>query len=78
MKLMKSVKILTKCTFLKGDPLNASLIFFVSESGETYHRCIAGRIMLSARKSRVIGSSDLELNFEGQGGNFALLVKLMG
>ena len=64
---MKSVKILTKCTILKGEPLSAIFRFFVLESSETYHRCITGKIMLSVRKSRVIRSSYLELeHFEGQ------------
>ena len=64
---MKSVKTLTKCTILKGEPLSAIFNFFISESGETYLRCITGTIMLNARKSRVIRSSDLELeHFEGQ------------
>ena len=66
-KSRKSVKILTKCTILKGKPSSAIFKFFVSESGETYQRGIAGRITLSARKSRVIRSSDLELeHFEGK------------
>ena len=35
--------------------------------------------MLNARKSSVIRSSDIELeHFEGQGENFALLVKVKG
>ena len=64
---------------MKSVKMSAIFNFFVSESGETYHTCITGRIILSARKSRVIISSDLELeHFEGQGENFALLVKLMG
>ena len=64
---MKSVKTLTKCTILKGEPLSAIFNFFISKSGETYHRYKTGRNMLSARKSRVIRSSDLELEqFEVQ------------
>ena len=58
---------LTKCTILKGAPSSAIFIFFVPESDETSHRCRTARITLSARKSRVIISSDLKLDhFEGQ------------
>ena len=67
-KSRKSVKILTKFTILKGEPLSANFKFFVSELGETYHRGVTERITLSARKSTVIGSIDLELDhFERQG-----------
>ena len=67
LKLLQSFQIIAKYTFHKSKPMNVVCKLSVSELNEDLHGCRLATFMLSAPKSRVEPTGDLELQqLEGQ------------